>query len=147
VTYANNAVLGGHVTVGDFCFFGGNAAVHQYVRVGEGAMIGGLSGVRTDLIPFGYAVGQLADLVGFNVVGLKRRGFTRSDMQRLRRAYRMLFAGAGVFRDRVDATTREFGEDPVVGRIVAFIQAGGDRALMQPAKRHGEDDSGGSAPP
>jgi UDP-N-acetylglucosamine acyltransferase len=146
VTFANNAVLGGHVTVGDFCFFGGNAAVHQFVRVGEGAMIGGLSGVRTDLIPFGYAVGQLADLVGLNVIGLKRRGFARADMHRLRRAYRMLFTGAGVFRERVDATVREFGDDPVVGRIVAFIQAGGDRSLMQPARRDGEDENGGSAP-
>jgi UDP-N-acetylglucosamine acyltransferase len=147
VTFANNAVLGGHVTVGDFVFFGGNAAVHQFVRVGEGAMIGGLSGVRTDLIPFGYAVGQLADLVGLNVIGLKRRGFTRTDMQRLRRAYRMLFADAGVFRERVEATLREFGEDPVVGRIVTFIQAGSDRSLMQPARRSGGEDGGGSTPP
>jgi len=146
VTFANNAVLGGHVAVGDFVFFGGNAAVHQFVRVGEGAMIGGLSGVRTDLIPFGYAVGQLAELVGLNVVGLKRRGFARAEMHRLRRAYRMLFAGAGVFRERVESTVREFGEDPVVGRILAFIQAGGDRSLMQPARRLAEDD-GGSAPP
>jgi UDP-N-acetylglucosamine acyltransferase len=146
VTFANNAVLGGHVTVGDFCFFGGNAAVHQFVRVGEGAMIGGLSGVRTDLIPFGYAVGQLADLVGLNVVGLKRRGFTRADMHRLRRAYQMLFSGAGVFRDRIDATAREFGGDPIVGRIVTFIQEGGDRSLMQPAKRRDADDGGDAAP-
>jgi len=146
VTFANNAVLGGHVTVGDFCFFGGNAAVHQFVRVGEGAMIGGLSGVRTDLIPFGYAVGQLADLVGLNIVGLKRRGFTRADMHRLRRAYQMLFSRAGVFRDRVETTAREFGSDPIVGRIVTFIQEGGDRSLMQPAKRAGADDGGVAAP-
>jgi UDP-N-acetylglucosamine acyltransferase len=98
------------------------------------------------LIPFGYAVGQLADLAGLNVVGLKRRGFTRADMHRLRRAYQMLFSGAGVFRDRVDATAREFGSDPVVGRIVTFIQEGGDRSLMQPAKRAGSDDSGNAAP-
>jgi len=146
VSFANNAVLGGHVTVGDFCFLGGQAAVHQFVRIGEGAMIGGLSGVRTDLIPFGYAVGQLADLVGLNVVGLKRRGYNRGDMHRLRRAYRKLFADAGTFRDRVAAVTGEFAADPVVGKIVAFINAGGNRALMQPAREAGTDESEIGAP-
>jgi UDP-N-acetylglucosamine acyltransferase len=141
VQFANNAVLGGHVMVGDFTFLGGNSAVHQFVRIGEGAMVGGLSGVRTDLIPFGYAVGQLADLVGLNVVGLKRRGYKRSDMHRLRQAYRQLFSGTNTFRDRFAEVTRAFANDPVVGKVVAFIQAGGDRALMHPAKIVGTDES------
>jgi UDP-N-acetylglucosamine acyltransferase len=139
VTFANNAVLGGHVAVGDFSFLGGNAAVHQRVRIGENAMIGGLSGVRTDLIPFGYAVGQLADLVGLNVVGLKRRGCTRSDLHRLRRAYRMLFTGQGTFRSRLDAVADAFADDPLVGKIITFIRAGGSRALMLPAKVGGAE--------
>jgi UDP-N-acetylglucosamine acyltransferase len=145
VQFANNAVLGGHVTVGDFTFLGGNAAVHQFVRIGEGAMIGGLSGVRTDLIPFGYAVGQLADLVGLNVVGMKRRGFKRSDMHRLRQAYRQLFSGVGTFRDRLTAVTGAFADDPVVGKVVAFINAGGGRALMHPAKTAGVDEGDAGA--
>ena len=57
VTFANNAVLGGHVTVGDDVFLGGQCAVHQFVRIGEGAMIGGLSGITRDVIPFGFAFG------------------------------------------------------------------------------------------
>ncbi len=141
VTFANNAVLGGHVTVGDHCFLGGNAAVHQRVRIGENAMVAGVSGVRSDLIPFGYAVGQLADLTGLNVVGLKRRGCTRADLHRLRRAYRTLFFGAGTFRDRLDAVSGEFADDPLVGKVVTFIRSGGSRALMHPPKAGGAGDA------
>ena len=79
VTFANNVVLGGHVRVGDHVFLGGQVAVHQYVRVGEGVMAAGLSGLTADVIPFGYALGQIADLVGLNVVGLRRRGATRAE--------------------------------------------------------------------
>jgi UDP-N-acetylglucosamine acyltransferase len=86
VIFANNVALGGHVVVGDHVFFGGQAAVHQFVRIGEGAMIAGLSGIRADIIPFGYAIGQTARLTGLNVVGLRRRGHSRSDLHRLRRA-------------------------------------------------------------
>ncbi len=135
VTFANNVVLGGHVSVGDHTFLGGQVAVHQYVRVGEGAMVAGLSGLTADLIPFGYALGQIADLVGLNVVGLQRRGVKRAEMHRLRRAYRALFLGEGVFTDRLDAVAREFANDPSVDKIIAFIRAGGERPLMQPPRR------------
>jgi len=142
VTFANNVVLGGHVSVGDHSFFGGQAAVHQFVRIGEGAMMAGLSGATGDVIPFGYALGQIADLVGLNVVGLRRRGATRAEMHRLRRAYRSLFFGAGVFADRVDALAREFADDPLVGKIVAFLRSGGKRPLMQPRAKRSVDDDG-----
>ena len=146
VIFANNAVLGGHVNIGDRVFLGGNAAVHQYVRIGEGAMVGGLSGVRFDVIPFGYAVGQLANLAGLNVVGLKRRGHSRSDMHRLRRAYRMLFAAEGTFQERMEQVAREFADDPLVGKVVAFIRADAKRPLTSPGRAHRgvpSDDHGG----
>src|SRR5438105_1057264 len=96
VTMANNAVLGGHVVVGDNVFFGGQAAVHQFVRIGEGAMIGGLTGVTEDVVPFGFVFGSpKGSIVGLNVVGLRRRGVSRSEMHRVRRAYRVLFRGKG----------------------------------------------------
>jgi UDP-N-acetylglucosamine acyltransferase len=142
VTFANNAVLGGHVIVGDFVFFGGHSAVHQFVRIGEGAMIGGMSGARTDVMPFGFALGQLADLVGLNIVGLRRRGVSRADMHRLRRAYRLLFSSEGHFAERVDAVSREFEDDAIVGKIVAFIRDGGSRPLM---KARAQRESGTSA--
>jgi UDP-N-acetylglucosamine acyltransferase len=140
VTFANNVVLGGHVTIGDNAFLGGLAAVHQFNRVGEGAMIGGLTPVRADVIPFGLAFGQ--GLIGLNVVGLRRRGLKRPDLLRLRRAYRALFTGAGAFVDRLEAVAHDFADDPLVEKIVAFIRAGGKRSLMQPLDRRKLDENG-----
>jgi len=134
VTFANNVVLGGHVSVGDHAFFGGQVAVHQHARVGDGVMVAGLSGVAADVIPFGFASGQIAELVGLNAVGLRRRGTTRAEQHRLRRAYRSLFLGDGLFADRVELVAREFADDPSVARIIAFIRAGGNRPLMQPRR-------------
>jgi UDP-N-acetylglucosamine acyltransferase len=140
VTFANNAVLGGHVAVGDFVFFGGHTAMHQFLRVGEGAMIAGMTAARDDIIPFGFVLGQTGELVGLNIVGLRRRGASRHDMHRLRRAYRMLFFGTGRFAERVEAVAGEFAGDPVVGKIVAFIRDGGSRPLMKarPTRAAGE---------
>jgi UDP-N-acetylglucosamine acyltransferase len=144
VTFANNATLGGHVTVGDNVFFGGLSAVHQFVRIGEGAMISGLTGVPGDLIPFGYAQGSYATLVGINVIGMKRRGYSRDDMRRLRRFQNELFAGAGNFRDRLDGLTKKYADDPVVAKVVAFIREGGSRPLVRPARHGGAE--GDSSP-
>ena len=134
VTFANNAVLGGHVTVGDNVFLGGQAAVHQFVRIGEGAMIAGVTGVSEDVIPFGFCIGQRGFLSGLNVVGLRRRGCTRADLLRLRRAYRMLFEEGGTLQERVAATAAAYADDPLIGRIVAFVRADAKRPLMQPAR-------------
>jgi len=124
VTFANNAVIGGHVSVGDYSFLGGQAAVRQFVRIGEGAMIVGMSGVRADIIPWGMAQGPLANLVGINVVGLRRRGFARPEILRLRAAYRDLFLGDGLFRDRLAQVEEKCSNDQLVGGILAFIRNG-----------------------
>jgi len=135
VTFANNVVLGGHVSVGDHTFLGGHVAIHQFVRIGEGAMMAGMSAARDDIIPFGFALGQTGALVGLNVVGLRRRGATRADMHRLRRAYRLLFFTEGRLAERIETLAREFADDPLVGRIVAFVRAGAKRPLMRPRAR------------
>ena len=141
VTFANGAVLGGHVSVANHAFIGGNTAVHQFVRVGEGAMLGGMSGITRDVIPFGFAFGPKAVLVGLNVVGLKRRKFSRTDLHRIRDAYQMLFFGQDTFAERLQRTGTEFSEDPVVGKIVSFIREGGKRPPMMPALSGGSADS------
>jgi UDP-N-acetylglucosamine acyltransferase len=131
VTFANNAVIGGHTSIGNNVFLGGNCAVHQFVRIGEGVMLSGLSGASTDIVPFGFALGTpLAVLAGLNVVGLRRRGASRSDLQRLRLAYRALFRGPGVFADRIDKVATEFADAPLVQKVIAFVRAGGKRPLM-----------------
>jgi UDP-N-acetylglucosamine acyltransferase len=133
VTFANNAVLGGHVLVGDHAFLGGQAAVHQFVRVGESAMIGGVTGVRRDVIPFGFASGQEAELVGLNVIGLKRRGCSRNDLHRLRRLYQALFFGPGTLLERLAEAAGQYSDDPYAAKILAFIRDGSSRHFTLPA--------------
>jgi UDP-N-acetylglucosamine acyltransferase len=137
VTFANNAVLGGHVCVGDHAFLGGQAAVHQFVRIGEGAMVGGVSGITRDLIPFGFAFGPKADLVGLNTVGLTRRGHSRAELHLLRQGFRALFLGEGAFRDRLEAAAVQYAASPLMGKIIAFLRAGGARPPMMPARGRG----------
>jgi UDP-N-acetylglucosamine acyltransferase len=134
VTFANNAVLGGHVSVGDYTFLGGQAAVRQFVRIGEGAMIVGLSGIRADVVPWGLAQGPLANLVGLNVVGLRRRGFSKAEIHRLRAAYRDLFHGDGTLRDRLARVDAGGAGDRLVASVVAFIRAGA-RPLTMATRR------------
>jgi UDP-N-acetylglucosamine acyltransferase len=134
VMFANNVVLGGHVTIGDFAVFGGQAAVRQFVRIGEGAMVVGLSGVRADVIPFGLVQGPLANLISLNVVGMRRRGSTKADIHRLRQAYEAMFFGAGTFRERLDHVAAQGGADPLVAKVIAFIRAG-QRPLTMAIRR------------
>ncbi len=103
VIVANNAVMGGHVSIADHAVIGGGAAIHQFVRIGRAAMIGGVSGVEADVIPFGSVIGNRARLVGLNVIGLKRRGFDKSQIQRLHVAFRGLFSQDGLFAQRLEA--------------------------------------------
>jgi UDP-N-acetylglucosamine acyltransferase len=147
VTLANNTVLGGHVEVGDFTFLGGHVAIHQFVRIGEGVMMAGMSAARDNIIPFGFALGQTGALVGLNIVGMRRRGATKAEMHRVRRAYRSLFFVAGRLSDRIEAVASEFADDPVVGKMVAFIRAGGKRPLMRPRARRGADTATDDADP
>ena len=145
VILANGTVLGGHVSVGDFTFLGGHVAIHQYVRIGEGVMMAGMSAARDDIIPFGFALGQTGALVGLNVVGLTRRGTSRVELRTLRRAYRSLFFTEGRIAERIDAVEREFAGDPLVGKIIAFIRAGGKRSLMRPRAGRWNDGRGEGA--
>ena len=101
-------------------------------------MIVGLSGARADVIPYAMAHGTLANLIGLNVIGMRRRGASRADVQRVRAAYQMLFFGDGEFRARVDRVAAEFGADPLVGKIVEFIR-GGKRPLTMAVKRNEAD--------
>jgi len=143
VTFANNVVLGGHVSVDEYTFLGGHVAIHQFVRIGEGVMMAGMSAARDDIIPFGFALGQTGALVGLNIVGLRRRGVTRAQMHSLRRAYRSLFFVDGRLSDRIEEVARDFAGDSLVGKIVAFVRAGGKRPLMRPRVRRGAEALGG----
>lgn len=91
VIMANNATLAGHVTVDDYAIIGGLSAVHQFVRIGAHCMIGGMSGVESDVIPYGIVKGERAHLNGLNLIGLRRRGFSNESIKQLQEAYKRIF--------------------------------------------------------
>jgi UDP-N-acetylglucosamine acyltransferase len=130
----NNVLLGGHVEIGDFAVIGGGSAIHQFARIGKHSMIGGASGVEGDVIPYGTAMGNRARLAGLNIVGIKRRGFSREDIHALRNAYKALFAGVQgtVMADRLREVAAAYADSQPVQEIVAFLEAGGSRAICQP---------------
>lgn len=131
VIIANNAVMGGHVTIGDHAVIGGAAALHQFVRIGRAAMVGGVSGVEGDVIPFGSVIGNRARLAGLNIIGLKRRGFSKAQIHQLRRAFQSLFRQQGVFAARLAETRERFGSDPLVAEVLEFIAAPSHRGLIR----------------
>lgn len=132
VLLVNNVLLGGHVEIGDYAILGGGSAVHQFVRIGKNAFVGGLSGLGTDLIPYGMAVGNRANLAGLNIVGLKRHNVGREDIHTLRKAYRMLFADEGTLLERVEDVAPTFEGNTLVQDVISFIRAGGDRSICTP---------------
>ncbi len=133
VIMANQATLGGHVVVEDNAFLGGLSAVHQFARIGRGAMIGGMTGVEGDVIPYGMVTGNRAQLNGLNIIGLKRRGVARSEVQALRAAYRALFdVREQSFTERLAEVEEEYGNWPTVRNVLDFIKTDSSRSLCQP---------------
>lgn len=132
VIMANNATLAGHVRIHDFAVLGGLSAVHQFVRIGRSAMVGGVTGVERDVIPFGSVMGDRARLSGINIIGMKRRGYDRDDINSVRKAYRLLFASEGTFQERLQEVAEEFTGCVPVMEIVDFIREDSSRKICQP---------------
>jgi UDP-N-acetylglucosamine acyltransferase len=131
--FATSATLGGHVEIGDAVYIGGLSAVHQFTRIGSGVMVGGVCGVRGDVIPYGLVNGQYAVLEGLNIIGMRRRKFSHERLATVRSFYRALFHGKGVFAERLAAARARVGDDPAIDEILAFIDGGRHRALCLPA--------------
>lgn len=133
IIMANNATLAGHVAIEDGAIIGGLAAIHQFVRIGRYAMIGGMSGVEHDVIPYGVAMGERAALKGLNVIGMKRHGIERESIRALQNAYELLFdSSGGTLVDKVAAVSAAYGDFPEVKDLVAFLEASSPRATLQP---------------
>ncbi len=132
VIFATSATLGGHCVIGDHVFMGGLSAAHQFTRIGAQAMIGGLCGVRGDVIPYGLVNGQYAELEGLNIVGMRRRKFTRERIRLVHAFYKELFHGPGVFADRLSRATERAADDPAIAEILEFIKGGVHRSLCLP---------------
>jgi UDP-N-acetylglucosamine acyltransferase len=136
VIFATSATLGGHCEIGDFVYIGGLSAVHQFTRVGPQVMVGGVCGVRGDVIPFGLVNGQYAVLEGLNIIGMKRRKFTRERLATVRGFYQRLFHGPGIFAERLESVRPLASEDPAIAEILKFIGDGKHRPLCLPAENN-----------
>jgi UDP-N-acetylglucosamine acyltransferase len=135
VIMANNATLGGHVVVGNRVLIGGLAAVHQFVRIGDFAVIGGMSGVESDVIPFGRVKGERASLAGLNLVGLERGGFEKDQIKAIQKAFNAIFNGDGNLDERLEKVANENGSNELIGQIIDFAKNRERFGLCQPDKK------------
>ncbi|WP_281967771.1 acyl-ACP--UDP-N-acetylglucosamine O-acyltransferase [Roseovarius nanhaiticus] len=133
VIIVNNAALAGHAIIEDDVIIGGLSGVHQFVRIGRGAIIGAVTMVTNDVIPYGLVQAPRGVLDGLNLVGLKRRGVGRSDITALRAAFQMLAQGEGTFQERARRMGAE-SDSEYVARIVEFVTAASDRSFLTPGQ-------------
>jgi UDP-N-acetylglucosamine acyltransferase len=131
VIVVNNAALAGHCQIGDDVIIGGLSGVHQWVRIGKGAIIGAVTMVTADVIPYGLVQATRGELDGLNLVGLKRRGVARADISALREALKRLSSGEGAFQDRARALGADTSSD-YVKEIVEFVTGSSDRSFLTP---------------
>ncbi len=133
VILVNNVALGGHCVLEDDVIVGGLSGVHQFVRIGRGAIIGAVTMVANDVIPYGLVQAPRGGLGGLNLVGLKRRGVARSDITALRAAFQMLVQGEGTFQERARRLSED-SDSEYVQRIVEFVTGQSDRSFMTPGQ-------------
>lgn len=131
VILANQVAIAGHCWLGDDVIVGGLSGIHQWVRIGRGAIIGAVTMVTNDVIPFGLVQAPRGELDGLNLVGLKRRGVNRSEITALRAAYQMLAQGDGAFLDRARRLAEET-ESTHVREVTDFILGASDRSFLTP---------------
>jgi UDP-N-acetylglucosamine acyltransferase len=137
VIVANAVQMGGHTIIEDEAIIGGLSAIHQFVRIGAHAMVGGASGIGLDVPPFTMASGPRAGLHGLNLVGLKRRGFTDEAVAAIKKAYRILFRGELLFQEAKDKVRAELGGVPEVARMMDFIDASTRGVMRHERSQHG----------
>ncbi len=131
VILANQVAIAGHCVIGDDVIIGGLSGIHQFVRIGRGAIIGAVTMVTNDVVPFGLVQGPRGELDGLNLVGLKRRGVDRADITAMRAAYQMLAQGDGTFLDRARRLADE-SDSAYVREMTDFILAASDRSFLTP---------------
>ncbi|UWR34788.1 acyl-ACP--UDP-N-acetylglucosamine O-acyltransferase [Sulfitobacter sp. W027] len=131
VIVVNSAAVAGHCVLEDDVIIGGLSGIHQWVRIGQGAIIGAVTMVTNDVIPYGLVQAPRGDLDGLNLVGLKRAGVARSDITALRAAFQMLAQGEGTFSDRARRLGDETQSD-YVRQIVDFVMADTGRHFLTP---------------
>lgn len=131
VVVANQSAFAGHCIIGDDVIIGGLSGVHQFVRIGRGAIIGAVTMVTHDVIPYGLVQGPRGVLDGMNLVGLKRKGVARDEINALRAAYQSLSQGDGAFQERARRLSQST-DSSYVREVTDFVLAASDRSYLTP---------------
>ncbi len=134
VVIANNVPLGGHVTLEDSVVIGGNSAVQQFTRIGRLAMIGGMTGVLKDVIPFGLSFGNRNYLQGINLIGLRRKKYENKKILELDKAYKKIFSSEK-FHENLAKINGEFKENDLVKEVIDFIEKDKKRPICTPLSK------------
>ncbi len=133
IVLANNVQVGGHVSINKNAIIGGSCAIHQYSRIGEFAMIGGMTGVLSDVIPYGLSLGNRNFLTGLNLIGLRRSGISNQNIKIIQSAYDIIFRNE-TFRQNIENLRQELKENKYVNNIVKFINSDKKRPISVPIK-------------
>tara|TARA_B100001121_G_scaffold283859_1_gene278280 strand:- start:208 stop:987 length:780 start_codon:yes stop_codon:yes gene_type:complete len=131
VIIANNVPLGGHVTIEDSVVIGGNSAVQQFTRIGRLAMIGGMTGVLKDVIPFGLSIGNRNYLQGLNLIGLRRQKYDNQKIMGLDKAFKDIFASKNL-HENLSKINGEYKDNELVGEVIKFIEKDKKRPICSP---------------
>ena len=131
VIIANNVPLGGHVTIEDSVIIGGNSAVQQFTRIGRLAMIGGMTGVLKDVIPFGLSIGNRNYLQGLNLIGLRRKKYDNKTIMELDKAYKKIFSTKN-FHENLSQINGEYKDNKLVSEVIKFIEKDKKRPICSP---------------
>jgi UDP-N-acetylglucosamine acyltransferase len=131
VIIANNVPLGGHVTIEDSVVIGGNSAVQQYTRIGRLAMIGGMTGVLKDVIPFGLSIGNRNYLQGLNLIGLRRKKYENKKIIGLDKAYKEIFSSKNLL-ENLNKINGEYKDNELVNEVITFIERDKKRPICSP---------------
>jgi len=133
VIIANNVPLGGHVTIEDNVVIGGNSAVQQFTRIGRLAMIGGMTGVLKDVIPFGLSIGNRNYLQGINLIGLRRKKYDNKKIIGLDKAYKEIFSSKNL-HENLSKINGEHKDNELVAEVIKFIEKDKKRPICSPQK-------------
>ena len=132
IVLANNVQVGGHVKIENNAIVGGSCAIHQFSGIGEHAMIGGMTGVLSDVIPYGLSFGNRNSLSGLNLIGLRRSNVSNNDIKTIKNAYEIIFS-SDTFRKNIDKLDNASKENKYVKKIINFINADKKRPISIPS--------------
>ena len=131
IVLANNVQVGGHVIIEKNAIVGGSCAIHQFSRIGESSMIGGMTGVLSDVIPFGLSMGNRNNLMGLNLIGLRRSKVSNENIKKIQSAYDKIFKSTK-FRENIDSLDIDLKENEFIKKIINFINSDKKRPISLP---------------